>query len=209
MAKSLKLVIFDCDGTLVDSQHMIVRGDDHGLCGARARRFPTAKRMLSIVGLSLIEAFTELGKGTATISGRKSRRTLQARLPRLARRAASISSRFIPARAKRSGARRAATTSCSASRPENRSAACAACSAITACSTTSSPSRPPTMRPRSPIPAWCSQRCARPARRRENTVVVGDTVYDIAMARAAGAAAIGVSWGYHTARFTDAQPALR
>jgi phosphoglycolate phosphatase len=30
-----------------------------------------------------------------------------------------------------------------------------------------------------------------------NTVVVGDTVYDIAMARAAGAAAIGVAWGYH------------
>ena len=32
----------------------------------------------------------------------------------------------------------------------------------------------------------------------ENTVVVGDTVYDVAMARAAGAAAIGVAWGYHS-----------
>jgi phosphoglycolate phosphatase len=32
-----------------------------------------------------------------------------------------------------------------------------------------------------------------------DTVVVGDTVYDIAMARAAGAAAIGVTWGYHQA----------
>jgi phosphoglycolate phosphatase len=32
----------------------------------------------------------------------------------------------------------------------------------------------------------------------EHTVVVGDTVFDIAMARAAGASAIGVSWGYHT-----------
>jgi phosphoglycolate phosphatase len=31
----------------------------------------------------------------------------------------------------------------------------------------------------------------------ENTVVVGDTVYDIAMARAAGASGIGVAWGYH------------
>ncbi len=54
------------------------------------------------------------------------------------------------------------------------------------------------MRPRSPIPAWCSPRCAKRARRRQNTVVVGDTVFDIAMARAAGASAIGVSWGYHT-----------
>src|ERR1044072_3663961 len=31
----------------------------------------------------------------------------------------------------------------------------------------------------------------------KNTIVVGDTVYDIAMARAAGAAGIGVTWGYH------------
>jgi phosphoglycolate phosphatase len=32
----------------------------------------------------------------------------------------------------------------------------------------------------------------------DDTVVVGDTVFDIAMARAAGAAAIGVTWGYHS-----------
>ena len=68
---------------------------------------------------------------------------------------------------------------------------------ITACSTTSSRSRPPTMRHRSPIPAWCSHAMREAGVAPENTVVVGDTVYDIAMARAAGAAAIGVTWGYH------------
>jgi phosphoglycolate phosphatase len=31
-----------------------------------------------------------------------------------------------------------------------------------------------------------------------STVMVGDTSYDIEMARAAGACAIGVAWGYHT-----------
>lgn len=31
----------------------------------------------------------------------------------------------------------------------------------------------------------------------EDTVVVGDTAYDMVMARAAGALALGVSWGYH------------
>jgi phosphoglycolate phosphatase len=31
----------------------------------------------------------------------------------------------------------------------------------------------------------------------DNTIVVGDTAYDMAMARAAGARAIGVTWGYH------------
>ncbi len=29
-------------------------------------------------------------------------------------------------------------------------------------------------------------------------VVVGDTEYDMAMARAAGARAVGVDWGYHS-----------
>jgi phosphoglycolate phosphatase len=31
------------------------------------------------------------------------------------------------------------------------------------------------------------------------TVVIGDTTFDIEMARSAGATAIGVGWGYHEA----------
>jgi phosphoglycolate phosphatase len=39
----------------------------------------------------------------------------------------------------------------------------------------------------------------------ESTVMIGDTTYDIEMARAAGVRAIGVSWGYHTvAELTNA-----
>lgn len=34
---------------------------------------------------------------------------------------------------------------------------------------------------------------------RARTVVIGDTVFDVKMARAAGAFALGVSWGYHAA----------
>jgi phosphoglycolate phosphatase len=33
----------------------------------------------------------------------------------------------------------------------------------------------------------------------ETTVVIGDTRYDMAMARAANARAVGVAWGYHDA----------
>ena len=32
----------------------------------------------------------------------------------------------------------------------------------------------------------------------ERTVMIGDTAYDIEMARTAGVRALGVSWGYHT-----------
>ena len=38
---------------------------------------------------------------------------------------------------------------------------------------------------------------ARSGRLPGDTVVIGDTTYDIEMARAAGARAIGVTWGYH------------
>jgi phosphoglycolate phosphatase len=30
-----------------------------------------------------------------------------------------------------------------------------------------------------------------------NTVMIGDTAFDMAMARAAGCRALGVAWGYH------------
>ncbi len=58
----LKLIVFDCDGTLVDSQHMI--------CGAMQRAYdahdivcPPRETVLSIVGLSLRQAFETLGRG--------------------------------------------------------------------------------------------------------------------------------------------------
>src|SRR5215813_8050346 len=59
--KSLKLIIFDCDGTLVDSQHMICAAmrqayEAHGLS------VPVRERLLSIVGLSLPDAFRRLAQ---------------------------------------------------------------------------------------------------------------------------------------------------
>ena len=62
MRKSLKLIIFDCDGTLVDSQHMIVAAMHEAYRG-HGLAVPDRTRLLSIVGLSLTEAFRELGAG--------------------------------------------------------------------------------------------------------------------------------------------------
>nr|WP_321456671.1 HAD-IA family hydrolase [uncultured Cohaesibacter sp.] len=56
---SLKLFIFDCDGTLVDSQHTIVEGMDHAF-GAHSLTLPTAEATRSIIGLSLPEAVFKL-----------------------------------------------------------------------------------------------------------------------------------------------------
>ncbi len=53
--------------------------------------------------------------------------------------------------------------------------------------------------PSKPHPAMVLECMAETAMVPQDTIVVGDTVYDVEMARAAGALALGVSWGYHEA----------
>ena len=60
--KPLKLIIFDCDGTLVDSQHMILTAMTAAY-GAHGIPLPKREVLLSVIGLSLVEAFTKLGEG--------------------------------------------------------------------------------------------------------------------------------------------------
>lgn len=59
---SLKLFIFDCDGTIVDSAHTIVEGMDHAY---RLHNLapPGEKATQSIIGLSLPEAIERLSPG--------------------------------------------------------------------------------------------------------------------------------------------------
>lgn len=53
--------------------------------------------------------------------------------------------------------------------------------------------------PSKPHPAMVLECCCETGIEPAETVVIGDTVYDIEMAGRAGAKAIGVSWGYHDA----------
>jgi phosphoglycolate phosphatase len=55
----LKLVLFDVDGTLVDSQNIIVAAQ-HAAFATYGLEPPSRELSLSIVGLSLVEAFTVL-----------------------------------------------------------------------------------------------------------------------------------------------------
>ena len=55
----MKLVIFDVDGTLVDSQHLIVAAQRKAFA-AHGLAPPNRGRSLSVVGLSLPEAFAAL-----------------------------------------------------------------------------------------------------------------------------------------------------
>lgn len=55
----MKLVIFDCDGTLIDSQHNITAAMGHAFASHDLAPPPT-HQVLSVVGLSLTEAFAVL-----------------------------------------------------------------------------------------------------------------------------------------------------
>jgi len=53
--------------------------------------------------------------------------------------------------------------------------------------------------PSKPHPSMIEAAMAEAGAPPETTMMIGDTSYDMAMARAAGAIAIGVAWGYHDA----------
>ena len=53
--------------------------------------------------------------------------------------------------------------------------------------------------PSKPHPSMVKQAMADAGSAPETTIMIGDTSFDMAMARAAGVTAIGVAWGYHEA----------
>ena len=54
--------------------------------------------------------------------------------------------------------------------------------------------------PSKPHPSMVEQAMADAGADRATTIMIGDTSFDMAMARAAGVTAIGVAWGYHEPR---------
>lgn len=192
----MKLVIFDCDGTLVDSQHLIVTAMSEAYM-AHGLAVPDCETMLSSVGLSLVEAFTMLGKGVDgfPIAGlaehyRQAHHAL--------REAGAAIEPLYPgaADAVEALARRGDVALGIATGKSQRGARMVLGhhglveNFITIKTADDAPSKPD--------PGMVLEAMREAGATPENTVVVGDTVYDVAMARAAGAAAIGVSWGYHS-----------
>jgi phosphoglycolate phosphatase len=63
--------------------------------------------------------------------------------------------------------------------------------------------------PSKPHPAMLQAAMAEAGTEAHRTLMVGDTTYDIGMARDAGARAIGVAWGYHPVAELEAAGAHR
>ena len=198
----MNLVIFDCDGTVVDSQHAIVAAMDEAFLSAGLEP-PVREAVRNVVGLSL-----------ATAIGRLLPETVDARLVAdLARR---YKTAFGDARRRPGhreplfpGVREALHV---LSRRDNvligmatgksrrgvdavleREGLAPFFATIQTADT----------HPSKPHPSMILAAMAEAGSEARGTVMIGDTTYDIEMARQAGVGAIGVGWGYHSG------PALR
>ena len=188
------LVIFDCDGTLVDSQDAIFRAMATAFAGA-GRAAPAAADVRRVVGLSLPEAMARLvpdgcGEDHAALAAHyRDAFTAQhtdgaphgTLFPGAAEAVARLDARGYLLGIATGKSRRGLATTLAGHGLEHLFA--------TVQTADDAPSKP--------HPAMVAQAIAATGARPETTVLIGDTAFDMAMALAAGAGALGVGWGYH------------
>jgi phosphoglycolate phosphatase len=191
----VNLIVFDVDGTLVDSQTLIVAAQretflKHGL------EPPTRERSLSIVGLSLPEAFTALvGPDGPVESLVEGYRQAFARLrtdpayheplfPGAAAVLTELAGRADAVLGIATGKSRRGVAHLLARHGWDRLFA-------TIQTADDAPSKP--------HPGMLEQAMAEVGASPGASVMIGDSTFDMVMARSAGMDAIGVSWGYHEA----------
>lgn len=191
----MKLIVFDCDGTLIDSQHLIVEAMGAAFA-SQGLPAPDRAAVLRHVGLSLAEAMSSLtGSANEALTGAL---------------AASYRSAFAAQRERHGfaepmypGARDAVLALASradvllgiATGKSRRGVdfflAREGLNGAFATIQTADDA------PSKPHPAMLLQAIGETGAKPEAAIMIGDSSYDMAMARAAGVTAIGVAWGYH------------
>ena len=195
MNRRRKLIIFDCDGTLVDSQHMICAAMQQAYADHRID-CPPREKLLSIVGLSLAESFQRLSDGAngfpvetmverykaAFFAMRQAREVLEPLYPgaREAVEELAVRKDILLGIATGKSQRGVRMVLGHYDLLQHFSTIKTADDA-----------------PSKPHPGMVLEAMREAGAVPDDTVVIGDTSYDMEMARAAGARAIGVSWGYH------------
>jgi len=192
----LGLVVFDCDGTLVDSQHGIVAAvqesfDEHGLPA------PSQESIRRIVGLSVPEALAEL-LGEARLEAdvhtladafkqsflaRRQREgdRFEPVFPGVREALAKLEEMELSMAVATGKSQRGATATLATNRIDHHF--------LSIQTADSHPSKPhPAM-----LQAAIADCGAAPA----CSIIVGDTSYDMRMGIAAGVRRVGVGWGYH------------
>ncbi|OYY75666.1 MAG: haloacid dehalogenase [Sphingomonas sp. 28-62-20] len=193
----IRLAIFDCDGTLVDSQHNICRAVEEAFDGARLVP-PPRPAIRNIVGLSLVEAMRILLPGADNAQHQALADDYKAAFFRLRSTGAMAEEPLYDGMIDTLETLRANGWALGvATGKSDRGLAHVLThhGIIDWFMTLQTADRHPSK----PHPSMIETAMADAGALAADTVMIGDTSFDMAMARAAGTRAIGVAWGYHPA----------
>jgi phosphoglycolate phosphatase len=187
------LILFDVDGTLVDSQNLIVAAQREAF-QALGLEPPTRERSLSIVGLSLVEAFTTLAGARAPVA--ELAQAYRGAVHRMREEPEDCEPLYEGARelVAHLAGREGITLGIATGKPRrgvDHLLRRKRWHGVFATIQTADDA------PSKPDPTMLRQAMGEVDAKPSATVMIGDTSFDMAMACAAGVRAIGVSWGYH------------
>ena len=196
MSGNINLAVFDCDGTIVDSQHSIVSAM-HVAFSVLSLDLPSAEAVKRIVGLPLLDVIARLhpaGKAEVHREIREEYRKAYSS----ARERGRIHDPLFPGINKTLDDLEAAgwilgvATGKSHAGLVNTLQSHDLLERFLTIQTADKAAGKPN-------PDMLLKAMSETGANAQNTVMIGDTTFDIEMARNAGALAIGVAWGYHDA----------
>ncbi len=192
----MKLVLFDCDGTLADSQHMIMTAMvrtfvQHGL------PLPPRAAILHTVGLSMPETMRLLVPDASTADHLIMADTYRREFRGLREHGKVIDPLFPGAKAALTQLARRSDVLLGLATGKSRRGVDAllereGIAGLFATINTADDA------PSKPAPDMILNALAETGVEPRHAIMVGDSIYDMLMAKAAGVKAVGVSWGYHT-----------
>ncbi len=191
---ALKLAVFDCDGTLVDSQHGIIAAM-HAACEAHGFERPGDDAVRGVVGLPLIDAIARVAP-EADSDELIRMRDAYADAFRALRARGELEEPLFPGAVDALDALEAEGWLLGVATGKSRVGLLRTLEAhglekrfITLKTSDDGPGKP--------NPHILLQAMNETGAEARNTVMIGDTTFDILMAGAAKTASVGVSWGYH------------
>ncbi len=194
MSNDVSLVVFDCDGTLVDSQHTVVAAMTeawraHGLSE------PEAGEVRRVIGLPLVTGVASLLPEGAAVAPERLADSYRQAFSELRRRRQVVEPLYPGARAALDALEAAGRLLGIATGKSRRGL-------IATLEGHGLAGRFVTLNTADdgrgkPAPDMVVRAMAEVGAAPEATMVVGDTVFDVGMARNAGVRCIGVGWGYH------------